>query len=393
MLENIKLKDLILGKKLGNGAFGEVFISKISGKDAVYATKRLEKSRYKRNPKAYRYLENEINILSKMNHKNIIRLYNSDLETPKYKYLITEYCNGGDLNGILEYYKDEKKRPFTEEEIQYIMRQIISGIKYLHIDNKIIHRDLKLENIMLHYENEEDRLQKNILKAKIKIIDFGFARYNEGTSIIGSPMYMDPRILMKLIRVDNIKDFSYEQKADIYSLGVICYYLLTGNPLFDVQSMEDLAKATKKGEFEISSDLSKEAILFLNNMLRYDPKKRLNIKQLSEHAFITNNVKTFQKVDDSGNQLIFDMNTSCIMFKDKKTGEKEIIDDSKSVIIIDIKENSKENKKVDVQKVPSNIEKLIWDSFKIINKDGLSIEPKLVSFIPGVSPDIVLEKH
>ena len=51
---------------------------------------------------------------------------------------------------------------------------------------------------MLHYENEEDRLQKNILKAKIKIIDFGFARYNEGTSVVGSPLYMDPRILMKL---------------------------------------------------------------------------------------------------------------------------------------------------------------------------------------------------
>ena len=266
---------------------------------------------------------------------------------------------------------------------------------YLHIDNNIIHRDLKLENIMLHYENEEDRLQKNILKAKIKIIDFGFARYNEGliASKIGTPMYMDPRILMILNRVDNIKDFSYEEKADIYSLGVICYYLLTGNPLFDVQSMEDLVKATKKGEFQISSNLSKEAILFLNNMLRYDPKKRLNIKQLSEHAFITNNVKTFQKVDDSGNQLIFDMNTSCIMFKDKKTGEKEIIDDSKSVIIIDIKENSKKNKKVDVKKVPSNIEQLIWDSFKIINKDGLSIEPKLIPFIPGVAPDIVLEKH
>ena len=100
-----------------------------------------------------------------MNHENIIRLYNSDLETPIYKYLITEYCNGGDLSGILEYYKDEKNRPFTEE-VQYIMRQIISGIKYLHIDNNIIHRDLKLENIMLHYENEEDRLQKIYLKQK-----------------------------------------------------------------------------------------------------------------------------------------------------------------------------------------------------------------------------------
>ena len=394
MLKNIKLNDLILGKKLGSGAFGDVFISKISGSDKVYATKRLQKSRYEKNPKAYSYLVNEIEILSKLNHENIIRLYNSDLETPKYKYLITEYCNGGDLNGILEYYKDEKNRLFTEEEVQYIMRQIISGIKYLHVDNKIIHRDLKLENIMLHYENEEDRLQKNILKAKIKIIDFGFARYNEGTSVVGSPLYMDPRILMKLNRVDNKKDFLYDQKVDIYSLGIICYYLLTGNPLFDVQSMEDLVKATEKGEFQISSNLSKEIISFLNNMLRYDPKKRLNIKQLSEHSFITKNVKDFSKVIDSGNQLIFDMKESRIMFKDKKTGEKQIIDDDSKIIEIKgVRRGAAKNKKEAVQNIPTNIEKLIWDSLKIINEDGLCIEPKLIPFIPGVAPDIDLEKH
>ena len=371
-----------------------MFISKISGSDKVYATKRLQKSRYEKNPKAYSYLVNEIEILSKLNHENIIRLYNSDLETPKYKYLITEYCNGGDLNGILEYYKDEKNRLFTEEEVQYIMRQIISGIKYLHVDNKIIHRDLKLENIMLHYENEEDRLQKNILKAKIKIIDFGFARYNEGTSVVGSPLYMDPRILMKLNRVDNKKDFLYDQKVDIYSLGIICYYLLTGNPLFDVQSMEDLVKATEKGEFQISSNLSKEIISFLNNMLRYDPKKRLNIKQLSEHSFITKNVKDFSKVIDSGNQLIFDMKESRIMFKDKKTGEKQIIDDDSKIIEIKgVRRGAAKNKKEAVQNIPTNIEKLIWDSLKIINEDGLCIEPKLIPFIPGVAPDIDLEKH
>ena len=394
MLKNIKLNDLILGKKLGSGAFGDVFISKISGSDKVYATKRLQKSRYEKNPKAYSYLVNEIEILSKLNHENIIRLYNSDLETPKYKYLITEYCNGGDLNGILEYYKDEKNRLFTEEEVQYIMRQIISGIKYLHVDNKIIHRDLKLENIMLHYENEEDRLQKNILKAKIKIIDFGFARYNEGTSVVGSPLYMDPRILMKLNRVDNKKDFLYDQKVDIYSLGIICYYLLTGNPLFDVQSMEDLVIATEKGEFQISSNLSKEIISFLNNMLRYDPKKRLNIKQLSEHSFITKNVKDFSKVIDSGNQLIFDMKESRIMFKDKKTGEKQIFDDDSKIIEIKgVRRGAAKNKKEAVQNIPTNIEKLIWDSLKIINEDGLCIEPKLIPFIPGVAPDIDLEKH
>ena len=132
MLGNIKLSDLRLGKKLGNGAFGEVFESTIAGSDVIYATKKLDKAKYLRNPKAYRYLENEIQILKSIQHENIIKLYNSDLEDRKFRYLITEYCNGGDLENILDHYMSEKKRPFSEKEVQYIMRQLVSGIKYLH---------------------------------------------------------------------------------------------------------------------------------------------------------------------------------------------------------------------------------------------------------------------
>ena len=115
---------------MGNGAFGEVFESKVVGSDVIYATKKLDKSKYMKNPKAYRYLENEINILKSIDHESIIKLYNSDLEDRKFKYLITEYCNGGDLENILEHYMKEKNRPFSEEEVQYIMRQLVSGIKY-----------------------------------------------------------------------------------------------------------------------------------------------------------------------------------------------------------------------------------------------------------------------
>ena len=134
MLKGLKLKDLRIGKKLGSGAFGEVFECKIAGSDAIYAVKKLEKSKYKRNPKAYSYLENEINILKDIKHENIIKLYNSDLEDRAYKYLITDYCNGGDLENILNHYKREKNRPFSEEEVQYIMRQLVSGIEYFIIN-------------------------------------------------------------------------------------------------------------------------------------------------------------------------------------------------------------------------------------------------------------------
>ena len=227
MFEKIKLSDLRIGKKLGSGAFGGVFETKIAGCNDIYTIKKLDKSKYKKNPKAYRYLQNEINILKSINHENIIKLYNSDLEDRVFKYLITEYCNGGDLGTILEHYMIEKNRPFSEEEVQYIMRQLVSGIKYLHSKSsnklEIIHRDLKLENILLHFDNEDDRINKRILKAKIKIINFGFARYLKGLAgnVVGTtPMFWDPKILFIFNKIDFTNDFGYGQKVDIYSLGI-----------------------------------------------------------------------------------------------------------------------------------------------------------------------------
>ena len=415
MLKNIRLDDLTLDTKLGNGAFGEVFKSKISGSDTIYATKRLEKRKFMKNPKAYRYLENEINILNNISHENIVKLYNSDLQTTKYKYLITEYCNGGDLNGCLEKYKKEMKRPFNEEEVQYIMRQLVSGIKYLHVEKKILHRDLKLENILLQFDNEEDRLQKRILKAKIKIIDFGFARYYDDIvgSVLGSPMFMDPRILYRLAKVDHQQDFGYEEKADIYSLGVICYILLTGKPLFDVDNLDELARITDIGVVQIPADLSKETISFLNYMLRLDPKKRLDIEKLSRHKFITLDSKKFTKIDKTllsddnlkGSQLYIDLKKSCIgylkgdVFEEPK---QEIFDEKLNKDLVEIfnkltlepKPNPPNtDTKPDKETNNLDIEKLIWYSIDIINQDGMIIEPKLVPFIPGDDPKILLNEN
>ena len=118
MLRNIKLSDLRLRKKLGKGAFGEVYESTIAGSNAIYAIKKIDKSRYMKNQKSFEYLLNEINILKNINHENIVKLY-TDLEDKKFKYLITEYCNGGDLENCLKYYLTKNNRPFSEEEVQY----------------------------------------------------------------------------------------------------------------------------------------------------------------------------------------------------------------------------------------------------------------------------------
>jgi NIMA (never in mitosis gene a)-related kinase len=85
-----------------------------------------------------------------------------------------EYCNGGELAKALEKYMQKYSKLFPEEIVQHIMKQIISAFKYIH-ERKIIHRDVNLQNILLHYENEEDKENLNIMKAQVKVIDFGFA--------------------------------------------------------------------------------------------------------------------------------------------------------------------------------------------------------------------------
>ena len=155
-----------------------------------------------------------------------------------------EYCNGGSLNQCLNRYKEMYHRPFTEEIVQYIMRQVISAVKYIH-SQRIIHRDLKLDNILVNFLNQNDYDSVNMLKSKLKIIDFGFASSKDEndmfTTAIGSPLNMDPLILKKFNagRVQS-NDLYYDEKADIWSLGALCYQMLIGNSPFDAYNMQEL---------------------------------------------------------------------------------------------------------------------------------------------------------
>ena len=132
--------DYTLTKSLGKGAFGEVYITSKQGTQEKFATKKIDK-KFARNPKAKKYIDNEIKILNQIKHENIIKLYDT-LETSQYYYLVTEYCNGGGLSDCLEYYMNQYHKPFPEEVVQYLMRQIVSGIRYLH-SKHILHRDIK----------------------------------------------------------------------------------------------------------------------------------------------------------------------------------------------------------------------------------------------------------
>ena len=241
--------DLTLKKTLGKGSFGEVYLTSKQGTKEEFATKRIDK-KFTLNPKAKKYLDNEISILKAINHPNIVKLIEIK-DTSKYCYIVTEFCNGGSLSNCLEKYQEKNSEAFPENIVQYIMKQIMDAIRYLH-KNKILHRDLKLDNILVNYEDENDKLENNIMKGVIKIIDFGFARYlkNEelAYSTLGSPINMDPGILQKLNKISNYSDYGYDEKADIWSLGTICYELLIGKTTFDSGSMKELLQKVNRGK-------------------------------------------------------------------------------------------------------------------------------------------------
>ena len=291
----MQVDDLILTKSLGKGAFGEVFLTQIKGHKGFFATKRLDRA-FSEKPENLKRLSNEISLLKKINHPNIVRLI--DLKkTKSHCYIVMEYCNGGDLSSCLKKYKAAHRRPFSEEIVQYIMRQVVNGLEFLH-SNKIIHRDLKLDNILVTFNSEQDKNNLNMMKAIAKIIDFGFAtklpKGNLTYTVLGTPTNMDPQILKDM---ETKNQSGYDEKADIWSLGTLCYEMLVGHMAFSATSMKELYQKVKQGTYTLPSNLSEEVVSFINGMLQKDPNKRLSAKQLKNHDFLIKNIKQFKPVD------------------------------------------------------------------------------------------------
>ena len=402
--------DYTLTKSLGKGAFGEVYITSKQGTQEKFATKKIDK-KFARNPKAKKYIDNEIKILKSIDHENIIKLYDQ-LETSQYYFLVTEYCNGGGLSDCLDYHINQYHKPFSEEVVQYLMRQIVSGIRYLH-SKHILHRDIKLDNILVKFDTEEDKQKKNMLKAKVKIIDFGFARYLDpkelAFSTLGSPINMEPGILRKLNKMENSRNYGYDEKADIWSLGTICYEMLIGHCTFDASSMKELLSKVEAGNYLLPTSISKEAASFLNGMLQYDPKQRLNAEKLYSHHFLTKDYKSLTKMNLNNVQKhLYGANLKINSKKNQNSiwvifEEEESLDSISGGDMISTEDNDKskvddKNPKPIIEPIKTvneyqmdekSIMREFQNAFDEMNDDFIFIEPKLIPIIPGDDPAVI----
>ena len=287
--------DYLLIKSIGKGNFGEVFLTQKQGYPQYYATKKMERRKCEVPPLLNRLI-NEIRILTSVKHPNIVK-YIDLKKTKNHWYLITEFISGGSLTDILHKYMAMYQRPFPEDIVQHIMRQIVSAVQYLHL-NRIIHRDLKLDNILVNFASEYDKQIFNLKNCQVKIIDFGFATIlnsDKTNTVLGTPPNMDPKILEQI--TTGIPTNGYTEKVDIWSLGTLCYEMIMGYSPFRATNMQELYQKVKKGNYILPSNLSEEIVSFINSMLQQDDEERADADELMNHKFLVNDVSTFHAVD------------------------------------------------------------------------------------------------
>ncbi|XP_069489375.1 calcium/calmodulin-dependent protein kinase type 1G isoform X2 [Ambystoma mexicanum] len=252
---------------LGSGAFSEVFLVKQRSTGQLFALKCIKKSHNMRDTS----LENEIAVLKKIKHDNIVSL--EDIyESSSHYYLVMQLVSGGELfDRILE------RGVYTEKDASDVIRQVLDAVKYLH-DSGIVHRDLKPENL-LYLTPEEN--------SKIMITDFGLSKM-EGNGIMstacGTPGYVAPEVLAQK---------PYSKAVDCWSIGVITYILLCGYPPFYEETESKLFEKIRDGSFEFESpfwdDISMSAKDFISNLLSKDPKKRFTCEKALKHPWIAGN--------------------------------------------------------------------------------------------------------
>ena len=296
MSKVIVVDEYKLEKCIGKGSYGEVYFTSKEGANIPYATKRMKREEVE-DPSYVKYFINEITIMKELYHKNIIKI-EALKKTSNHYYIIMDYCNGGTLKDNYYKYKMKYGTSFPEKIIQHILRQMVEAVAFLHSKN-IVHRDLKSENILIHFNSEEAKNNIDILNSELKLIDFGTATHKINNTIIGSPLTMDPLILKMITngRKEDQEKLPYDEKIDIWSLGIISYQLFTGSYPFISGNYHDLMNEIEKGDIIIPINISAEAISFLLRMLQYSSEKRFNAAELLKHPFIQRYIGDFSFLD------------------------------------------------------------------------------------------------
>uniref|UniRef100_A0A6A7FZT9 Calcium/calmodulin-dependent protein kinase type 1-like isoform X1 n=2 Tax=Hirondellea gigas TaxID=1518452 RepID=A0A6A7FZT9_9CRUS len=268
------LKDL-----LGTGAFSQVRLAEYRDDPSrMCAIKIIDKKALKGKEDS---LDNEITVLRRLVHPNIVRLMDT-YQTKEQVFLVIQLVTGGELfDRIVE------KGSYTEKDAADLIRQVLEAVDYMH-DQGVVHRDLKPENLLYYSQDEE---------SKIMISDFGLSKIEDSgimATACGTPGYVAPEVLAQK---------PYGKAVDVWSIGVIAYILLCGYPPFYDENDANLFAQILKGEFEFDSpywdEISDSAKDFIRQLLCVNVEKRYTCKQSLQHPWISGNAASDRNIASS----------------------------------------------------------------------------------------------
>ena len=396
-IKTIKFYHLI--EVIGKGASGKVYLSVDERKNELLAIKAIPNEYLKKEDGVVRIKRELIN-LHKLKHKNIIQIKGYEA-TKNNTYIALEYCNGGNLLQYQKFYQKTTKTTLNEFYIQKLMKQITAGLEYMH-SKKIIHRDIKLENILLNFDKYQNIAIKGNLPPKVKyenislsdsftvkIADLGFSKDIENSdvtaTILGTPINMSPDIIQNYVSTETK---SYNTSVDLWSLGAITYELLTGKQAFSGKEHEKVFKLIMEGKYTLPSSLvvSVEIISFINGLLQFYPEKRLNWEQIKSHPFLTKDVNNFtfielKSIADEDKKNIELNSKNCdnllwILFKGKKLDLNLDKINMKEIKKKEMKESIMDNKvkNEEIQKAIEEEKKKIKEEKERLEKEKLEAE-------------------
>lgn len=341
-MDNMNIQGLFAleNKVLGKGSFGTVYLGTDIANDRYVSLKKIP-GEIMKDPQKIEALSNEILISSGVDNENLVKIIDlTDINNDK--YIVYEFCNGGDLRRYLRFFKT-----FDETAVQYFMKQVLNGLSELH-SKKIIHHDIKPENVLVELipfvvkdkNNIEERKQfekqveeilqltdkkknqnqslvygnisnsginkdfvyQTLLKSKIKVSDFGLSKFKEDNNqkmLSGSPLYMDPNLFEPNVDIKTIED----EKVDIWACGIFAYELFFGKRPFNSpsQSLKELIQILKKGTYVVDlkdcAKISKQFLSFLNMCLQRPQQIRPNVTELLFSEFITREPDKFEYIN------------------------------------------------------------------------------------------------
>ncbi|KAK3823993.1 MAG: kinase-like domain-containing protein [Linnemannia elongata] len=301
-----QLKQYILIKEIGKGAFGKVHLAQDENTNIRYAVKEFSKSKLRKKDKANLFklgprgrgrgrrgpeapspltsesspldlIRGEVAILKKLHHPNIVKLYEVlDVSAEDSMYMVFEYCEKGVLMPVS--LTEKYENVFSDAECRDVFQQMILGIEYLH-EHDIIHRDIKPDNLLRSGDGT------------VKIVDFGVSEMfnKKGDDLTkksaGSPAFMAP----ELCRHDHGEVSG--RATDVWSMGITLYCIRYGTLPYVSESILEMHRVIREEDYQIPNEETEDPLFvaLIHKLLEKDPAKRITIEQLRTDPWVTNN--------------------------------------------------------------------------------------------------------